>query len=296
MSTDKLKVGNYRYTKDNFDIKKAPTWVADSVPQLKEIRKTIGKNVKRIKSAQKMMYAQRKYGMLIVLQAMDAAGKDSMISHIFAGVNPVGFQVANFKQPTSMDLRHDYLWRINKKLPPRGDIGVFNRSYYEDVLVSRVHPQIILNANLPGINSLDDVDSAFFDQRYQDIRDYEHYLARNGYKIIKLFLHVSKNEQKHRFLRRINLPEKRWKFSSSDIKERRYWDKYQKAYEKAINATATKENPWYVIPADDKWYSRLIVSDLLTKLIEDMPLTYPTLDPAEAARLDEAKQALMNEK
>ena len=296
MSTDKLKVGNYRYTKDNFDIKKAPTWVADSVPQLKEIRKTNGKNVKRIKSAQKMMYAQRKYGMLIVLQAMDAAGKDSMISHIFAGVNPVGFQVANFKQPTSMDLRHDYLWRINKKLPPRGDIGVFNRSYYEDVLVSRVHPQIILNANLPGINSLDDVDSAFFDQRYQDIRDYEHYLARNGYKIIKLFLHVSKNEQKHRFLRRINLPEKRWKFSSSDIKERRYWDKYQKAYEKAINATATKENPWYVIPADDKWYSRLIVSDLLTKLIEDMPLTYPTLDPAEAARLDEAKQALMNEK
>ena len=128
MSTDKLKVGTYRYTKDNFDIKKAPTWVADSVPQLKEIRKTIGKNVKRIKSAQKMMYAQRKYGMLIVLQAMDAAGKDSMISHMFAGVNPVGFQVANFKQPTSMDLRHDYLWRINKKLPPRGDIGVFNRS------------------------------------------------------------------------------------------------------------------------------------------------------------------------
>lgn len=239
MSTDKLKVGTYRYTKDNFDIKKAPTWVADSVPQLKEIRKTIGKNVKRIKSAQKMMYAQRKYGMLIVLQAMDAAGKDSMISHIFAGVNPVGFQVANFKQPTSMDLRHDYLWRINKKLPLRGDIGVFNRSYYEDVLVSRVHPQIILNANLP---------------------------------------------------------EKRWKFSSSDIKERRYWDKYQKAYEKAINATATKENPWYVIPADDKWYSRLIVSDLLTKLIEDMPLAYPTLDPAEAARLDEAKQTLMNEK
>ena len=296
MSTDKLKVGTYRYTKDNFDIKKAPTWVADSVPQLKEIRKTIGKNVKRIKSAQKMMYAPRKYGMLIVLQAMDAAGKDSMISHIFAGVNPVGFQVANFKQPTSMDLRHDYLWRINKKLPPRGDIGVFNRSYYEDVLVSRVHPQIILNANLPGIDSLDDVDSKFFDQRYQDIRDYEHYLARNGYKIIKLFLHVSKNEQKHRFLRRINLPEKRWKFSSSDIKERRYWDKYQKAYEKAINATATKENPWYVIPADDKWYSRLIVSDLLTKLIEDMPLAYPTLDPAEAARLDEAKQTLMNEK
>ena len=242
------------------------------------------------------MYARHKYGILVVFQAMDAAGKDSMIAHIFSGVNPVGFKVANFKQPTSAELRHDYLWRINKELPSRGEIGVFNRSYYEDVLVSRVHPEIILNANLPEVDSLSDVNDHFFKGRYQDIRDYEKYLSRNGFVIFKFFLHISKDEQKKRFLRRINLPKKHWKFSSADIRERQYWDKYQKAYEKAINATATKKNPWYVVPADDKWYSRLIVSDILTKEIEKLPLAYPVLSPDEAARLDTAKEELLNEK
>ena len=287
---------DYKYTGDDFDIKKAPTKVKDSADELDKIKEQIEENLRHIRHAQKMMYARHKYGILVVFQAMDAAGKDSMIAHIFSGVNPVGFRVANFKQPTSAELRHDYLWRINKELPSRGEIGVFNRSYYEDVLVSRVHPEIILNANLPEVDSLSDVNDHFFKGRYQDIRDYEKYLSRNGFVIFKFFLHISKDEQKKRFLRRINLPKKHWKFSSADIRERQYWDKYQKAYEKAINATATKKNPWYVVPADDKWYSRLIVSDILTKEIEKLPLAYPVLSPDEAARLDTAKEELLNEK
>ena len=287
---------DYKYTGDDFDIKKAPTKVKDSADELDKIKEQIEENLRHIRHAQKMMYARHKYGILVVFQAMDAAGKDSMIAHIFSGVNPVGFKVANFKQPTSAELRHDYLWRINKELPSRGEIGVFNRSYYEDVLVSRVHPEIILNANLPEVDSLSDVNDHFFKGRYQDIRDYEKYLSRNGFVIFKFFLHISKDEQKKRFLRRISLPKKHWKFSSADIRERQYWDKYQKAYEKAINATATKKNPWYVVPADDKWYSRLIVSDILTKEIEKLPLAYPVLSPDEAARLDTAKEELLNEK
>lgn len=287
---------DYKYTGDDFDIKKAPTKVKDSADELDKIKEQIEENLRYIRHAQKMMYARHKYGILVVFQAMDAAGKDSMIAHIFSGVNPVGFKVANFKQPTSAELRHDYFWRINKELPSRGEIGVFNRSYYEDVLVSRVHPEIILNANLPEVDSLSDVNDHFFKGRYQDIRDYEKYLSRNGFVIFKFFLHISKDEQKKRFLRRINLPKKHWKFSSADIRERQYWDKYQKAYEKAINATATKKNPWYVVPADDKWYSRLIVSDILTREIEKLPLAYPVLSPDEAARLDTAKEELLNEK
>lgn len=290
-----MKTKKYRYTGKDFDIKTAPTKVKDSADDLKKIKKKIKKNVKSIKNAQKMMYARRHYGVLVVFQAMDAAGKDSMISHIFAGVNPVGFKVANFKQPTGRELRHDYLWRINRELPMRGDIGVFNRSYYEDVLVSRVHPALILQSNIPGIESVHDVNNKFFDSRYEDIRQYESYLTRNGYLIVKFFLHVSKEEQKKRFLARIDTPEKNWKFSAADIRERQYWNDYQKAYEKAINATATKENPWYVIPADDKWYSRLIVSDILTKKINSLPLTYPEVSPEQEMSLRQARKELIAE-
>lgn len=291
-----MKTKEYRYTGKDFNIKEAPTWVKDSAPELKAIKKQIKKNVKKIKLAQRMMYARRRYGVLVVFQAMDAAGKDSMISHIFAGVNPVGFKVANFKQPTAKELRHDYLWRINRELPMKGDIGVFNRSYYEDVLVSRVHPEIIVQANLPGVEAIKDVNNQFFDNRYEDIRQYESYLTRNGYLVVKFFLHVSKAEQKQRFLARIDTPEKNWKFSAADIRERQYWDRYQQAYEKAINATATKKNPWYVIPADDKWYSRLIVSDILTKEIDRLPLAYPEVSPENKLALQAARKELLNEK
>lgn len=291
-----MKTKEYRYTGKDFNIKEAPTWVKDSAPELKAIKKQIKKNVKKIKLAQRMMYARRRYGVLVVFQAMDAAGKDSMISHIFAGVNPVGFKVANFKQPTAKELRHDYLWRINRELPLKGDIGVFNRSYYEDVLVSRVHPEIIVQANLPGVEAIKDINNQFFDSRYEDIRQYESYLTRSGYLVVKFFLHVSKAEQKQRFLARIDTPEKNWKFSAADIRERQYWDRYQQAYEKAINATATEKNPWYVIPADDKWYSRLIVSDILTKEIDRLPLAYPEVSPENKLALQAARKELLNEK
>ena len=290
-----MKTKKYRYTGKDFDIKTAPTKVKDSADDLKKIKKKIRKNVKSIKNAQKMMYARRYYGVLVVFQAMDAAGKDSMISHIFAGVNPVGFKVANFKQPTGRELRHDYLWRINRELPMRGDIGVFNRSYYEDVLVSRVHPALILQSNIPGIESVHDVNNKFFDSRYEDIRQYESYLTRNGYLIVKFFLHVSKEEQKKRFLARIDTPEKNWKFSAADIRERQYWDDYQKAYEKAINATATKENPWYVIPADQKWYSRYLVSEIILDVLQKIDPQYPTLSQEEAEKLPQYKEMLQNE-
>lgn len=286
---------DYCYTKSDFEIKKAPTWVASSEDDLDNIKKKVAKNVKKIKSAQRKMYARHRYGVLAVFQALDAAGKDSMISHIFAGVSPVGFKVANFKQPTEHELQHDYLWRINRELPMKGSIGVFNRSYYEDVLVSRVHPEIILKANLPEITSIDDVNEQFFEKRYEDIREYERYLSRNGYVILKFFLHVSKEEQRKRFLARIDTQRKNWKFSTADLRERQYWDQYQAAYEKAINATATKENPWYVIPADDKWYSRLIVSDIFTKRIEAMPLAYPEMTPEQEGELAKAKMVLEEE-
>lgn len=285
----------YQYSGHYFKIDQAPTFVHSSAPQLELIKRQIAANLNRLRHAQKKMYARRRYGVLAVFQALDAAGKDSMIAHIFSGVNPVGFKVANFKQPTANELRHDFLWRINQQLPSRGEIGVFNRSYYEDVLVSRVHPEIIVNANLPGIETVDDVNDQFWNNRYQDIRDYEQYLSRNGFVILKFFLHLSKEEQKQRFLRRINIPKKNWKFSPADIQERQYWDQYQQAYEMAINATATEQNPWYVIPADDKWYSRLIVSDILTQRIEQLPLAYPEVSARQRAELSQAKVELENE-
>ncbi|WP_297953673.1 PPK2 family polyphosphate kinase [uncultured Lactobacillus sp.] len=290
-----MKTKQFRYSKDNFQISKAPTFVKDSSKDLKKIKKHIKKNVKRLAKAQAKLYARHEYSILIVLQGMDAAGKDSMIRHVLTGINPSGFNVASFKQPTAEELDHDYLWRVTRKLPPRGHIGVFNRSYYEDVLVSRVHPQIILNDNLPEVHSLADVNDKFFEKRYKDIRHYEEHLAKNGYIILKFFLHLSKDEQKKRFLARIDTPRKNWKLSSSDIKERQYWNKYQDVYQKAINATSTKKNPWYVIPADDKWYSRLIVSDIITKRIEQLPLSYPAMTPAQEKELEVAKQLLDDE-
>ncbi|MDH5100747.1 polyphosphate kinase 2 family protein [Lactobacillus kefiranofaciens] len=290
-----MKTKQYRNSRDDFKIAKAPTFVEDSSKDLKNVKKKIKKNVKRIAKAQAKLYARHEYSILLVFQGMDAAGKDSMIRHVFSGVNPSGFNVANFKQPTPEELNHDYLWRVTRKLPARGHIGIFNRSYYEDVLVTRVHPQILLNENLPGVHSLADVNDKFFDERYKDIRHYEDHLTKNGYVILKFFLHLSKDEQKRRFMARIDTPKKNWKLSSSDIKERHYWNKYQDVYQKAINATSTKDNPWYIIPADDKWYSRLIVSDIITKRIEELPLAYPEMTPAQEKELGVAKQLLDDE-
>lgn len=288
---------DYKITDKNFKIKEAPTAVPKEYQALTkdEIKAQINANVKKLQKMQQKLYAQRKYGIVVLFQAMDAAGKDSMIKHIFSGVNPVGFKVANFKQPNSVELAHDYLWRINESLPRRGVIGVFNRSYYEDVLVSRVHPEILLKNNLPQISSVEDVTDDFWESRYEDIRQYEAYLNRQGYIVYKFFLHVSKEEQRHRFQRRIDIKSKNWKFSAADIRERRYWGRYQKAYQKAIRATATPQEPWYVIPSDSKWYSRLAVSDILTHQLDKLPLAYPDVNHEQRSLMAEALKELKEE-
>lgn len=260
-----------------------------------KIKEEIEKNVEKLKENQEMLYAQDKRGVLILFQAMDAAGKDSMIEHIMSGVNPQGVSVASFKTPTSLELDHDYLWRIHALAPRRGDIKIFNRSHYEDVLITYVHPEILANEHLPGIDSVEDIKKSLYTRRYKHIRNFEEYLADEGIVILKFFLHLSKDEQRNRFIRRIEIPEKNWKFSEADVKERAYWDKYQEAYERAINATATKTNPWYVIPADDKWYSRLIVSEIINKRIDKMKLSYPKVDESRRQELQNILKRLEDE-
>lgn len=268
---------------------------SDEAVDKDKIKEEIEKDVEKLKENQEMLYAQDKRGVLILFQAMDAAGKDSMIEHIMSGVNPQGVSVASFKTPTSLELDHDYLWRIHALAPRRGDIKIFNRSHYEDVLITYVHPEILANEHLPGIDSVEDIKKSLYTRRYKHIRNFEEYLADEGIVILKFFLHLSKDEQRNRFIRRIEIPEKNWKFSEADVKERAYWDKYQEAYERAINATATKTNPWYVIPADDKWYSRLIVSEIINKRIDKMKLSYPKVDESRRQELQNILKRLEDE-
>lgn len=290
-----MKVKQYRYEGGDLDLAQLPTTPDQVIGDETTLKKELAKNTKPLKNLQKKLVASHKQGLVIVLQGMDAAGKDSLVAHVFAGVNPAGFQVANFKQPSAEDLAHDFLWRINQKLPARGMIGIFNRSYYEDVLVTRVHPQILLHENLPGVETLDDIDDAFFDRRYEDIRHYEAYLNHCGYQVIKFFLHLSKGEQKKRFAARIERPEKKWKFSAADIHERRYWDDYQEAYRLALSKTATQANPWYIIPGDDKGFERLVASHILLKRLQQMNLEYPQMSAEAAASLQSALAELNND-
>ncbi|SDP96226.1 polyphosphate:nucleotide phosphotransferase, PPK2 family [Mucilaginibacter sp. OK268] len=241
------------------------------------------------------LYAANKYALLIIFQAMDAAGKDSAIAHTLSGLNPQGCQVYSFKQPSTEDYEHDFLWRHYRSLPERGRIGIHNRSHYENVLVTKVHPELVLKEHLPGIDSVKDIDSKFWNERYKSIRAFEEHLTANGTVIIKFFLHVSKDEQKERFLERIDDPKKNWKFSLADIEERKHWDEYMKAYEKAIRETATKDCPWYVIPADKKWFTRIAISTVILQTISDLKLKYPVLTKEEKGRLDDAKNILEKE-
>lgn len=257
-----------------------------------DIKKEIAKDIKVLKENQEMLYAQDRRSVLILFQAMDAAGKDSMIEHVMSGVNPQGCSVTSFKSPTSRELDHDYLWRIHREVPSRGDIKIFNRSHYEDVLITRVHPEILVGNHLPDIWDVKDIDEAFYQKRYKQIKHYEDYLADQGVVILKFFLHLSKEEQKKRFIRRIEIPEKNWKFSEADVKERQYWDQYQAAYEQAINATSTKINPWYVIPADDKWYSRHLVSEIINERIEELNLSYPEVTDERRVELQSILKVL----
>ncbi|HTM99596.1 MAG TPA: polyphosphate kinase 2 family protein [Pedobacter sp.] len=245
---------------------------------------------------QETLYAADSHAILIIFQAMDAAGKDSAIEHVMSGLNPQGCQVYSFKTPNSEEYSHDFLWRHYKALPERGKIGIHNRSHYENVLVCKVHPTYILAENIPGYKDVKKIDKQFWKDRYESIRSFEKHLVANGTVILKFFLHVSKEEQKQRFLDRIEDPSKNWKFSAGDLKERALWDKYMSAYEEAIRETSTDYAPWHVIPADKKWYARLAISEVIGDALKALDLKYPVLPKEEIAQLEGIKQQLIKEK
>jgi PPK2 family polyphosphate:nucleotide phosphotransferase len=246
----------------------------------------------RTSELQDKLYAQDNWALLLIFQAMDAAGKDGAIKHVMSGVNPQGCQVYSFKAPSEVELQHDFLWRTTRDLPERGHIGIFNRSYYEEVLIVRVHPEILKSQKTPPKL----VDKNIWDERFEDIRCFERHMARSGTVIRKFFLHLSKKEQKKRFLARLDEPEKNWKFSASDIHERKYWDDYQNAYEDMIRNTSTEHAPWYVVPADNKWFSRLVISTVLVDTLESLDLSYPKVDDAKKKELEAAKKILVSKK
>ncbi|HEV2101620.1 MAG TPA: polyphosphate kinase 2 family protein [Candidatus Acidoferrum sp.] len=253
-----------------------------------EAKRLTEEGVALLSEMQDKLYAQSNWGLLLIFQAMDAAGKDSTIKHVMSGVNPQGVEVFSFKAPSSEELAHDFMWRTNRRLPARGKIGIFNRSYYEEVLVARVHPEILEKQRIPKEFRGDH----FWKHRYGDINAFEKYLTRNGIAIRKFFLNVSKKEQKRRFLERLDNPEKNWKFSAADVQERKYWDNYQSAYEKMIRNTATKHSPWVVVPADNKWFCRLLVVATVVDALSDMNLEYPNVDQEKRAALRAARKQL----
>src|SRR6185295_15317698 len=258
-------------------------------PRAKEALNT---GVEAMAELQDVLYAQDRWSLLLIFQAMDAAGKDGTIKHVMSGVNPQGCQVSSFKSPSSLDLDHDYLWRCVKELPERGRIGIFNRSYYEETLVVRVHPEFLAGQKLPASC----VSKRIWEERFQDIRSFERYLRRNGTIVLKFFLHVSKKEQQRRFLDRLDLPEKNWKFSANDAKERGFWDDYMKAYEETIRETATEDSPWYVVPADNKWFTRVIVASAVIDALASMKLHYPEVSPTKQKELAKARRLLIANK
>ena len=256
-----------------------------------EAKRLLDEGVLLLSEMQDKLYAQSNWGLLLIFQAMDAAGKDSTIKHVMSGVNPQGVKVFSFKEPSSEELAHDFLWRTSRCLPTRGKIGIFNRSYYEEVLVVRVHPEILEKERIPKELRADH----FWKNRYEDINTFEKYLTRNGTAIRKFFLNVSKKEQKRRFLERLDNPEKNWKFSVADVQERKYWDEYQAAYEKMIRNTASEHAPWVVVPADNKWFSRLLVVATVVDALSEMKLEYPKVGEEKLAALQGARKELEKE-
>ena len=281
-------IEEYRFDGSNkLCIKEMPT-CAEPSARKKEIIKRTEENMLQCALLQEKLYAEGKEGLVIAIQARDAAGKDSLIKKVFGKLNPAALEVHSFKAPTKEDLSHDYLWRLVKCLPPRGSIGVFNRSHYEDVLVTRVN-QMEKGYAMPE-RVIGDKD--FYKKRFTQLKNWEQYLYENGYRVVKVFLNVSKEEQRRRFIDRMELPEKHWKLSIGDMKERSLWKEYDAAYEDAINHTATEESPWYVLPADDKWFTRYLMSEILLEVLTDMAPEYPPLDPAEAAKVPQAMAEL----
>lgn len=269
----------------SFRITDATTRPPPDAPDKKKCRRDLKERVDEISDLQRILYAHDRHAVLLVFQALDAAGKDSTIRAVASGINPAGCQVSNFKQPSAEELDHDFLWRSASRLPERGRIGIFNRSYYEEVLVVRVHPEYLAHQRLPeGFDS-----ERIWDHRFDSIRDHERHLARNGTVILKFWLNVSREEQKRRFLARIDVPEKNWKFSMADIRERGHWDEYMHAYEEALRATSRPWAPWYAIPADDKPFMRLAVAEILRRTLKGMELHYPTIDDVQRAKLKEMR-------
>jgi PPK2 family polyphosphate:nucleotide phosphotransferase len=255
-------------------------------------QETLVYGIARLCDLQEKLYAQDRWAILVVLQAMDAAGKDSTIKHVMSGLNPQGCSVSSFKEPSTEELNHDFLWRAAHALPERGKIGIFNRSYYEEVLVVRVHPEILSRERLPA----DLVSGKIWQERFEDIKAFERYLGRNGIVVLKFFLNVSKKEQKRRFLERLDQPEKNWKFSASDVLERQHWDEYMSAYEEMIRNTSTKRAPWYVVPADHKWFTRVVVAEALVHALNKLDLSFPQVDAEKRKDLKKARTILRNEK
>lgn len=260
-----------------------------------ELKKRLSELTKELAALQEKLYADNRYALLLVFQAMDAAGKDGTIEAVTSGVNPAGFQVSSFKQPSATELEHDFLWRTTLQLPERGRIGVFNRSYYEEVLVVKVHPEYLGGQHLPFTPKTEEELNNFWQQRYESIRTHEQHLARNGVVILKFFLNVSKEEQKQRFLDRLNDPEKQWKFALGDIAERKHWDKYMQAYQDALNETSRDNAPWYAIPADSKHYMRVAVAEIIVETLKALPLAYPTVSDKDKVLFEQARQQLEQE-
>ena len=258
----------------------------------KDAEELLANGIAAMAELQEKLYAQQNWGVLLIFQAMDAAGKDGSIKHVMSGVNPQGVQVYSFKTPSSEELDHDYLWRTSLRVPGRGRIGIFNRSYYEEVLVLRVHPELLKNEKLPPSRVTKDI----WKERFQDIHSFERYLTRNGIVVRKFYLNLSKKEQKKRFLERLDHPEKNWKFSASDVHERAFWKDYMKAYEDMIINTASKHAPWHVIPADNKWFTRAAVAAVIVETLEDLKLEYPKVDPATRKELEAARALLEGKK
>ena len=284
------EIKNFRFDGERkLVLKEMETGCTGDYKSEEEAGPKLHENIERMIEEQQKLFADGRYAMLFIFQAMDAAGKDGAISHVMSGLNPQGVQVHSFKQPTPVELLHDYLWRVNRHLPEKGKIGIFNRSYYEEVLVVRVH-NLVENERIPE-KYIDGI----WQRRYRQINDYERYLYENGIIPVKFFLHVSKEEQKKRLLSRIEDKSKNWKFSEADIRERKYWDKYQKCYEETINETGTKHAPWYVIPADEKWYARLVISEIILKTLRSAGLAYPQLDSEQETLLGKYRALLEEE-
>lgn len=278
----------------NFKLKDYPTQDFHEIKKKEKLaaKELLKIGVEALAKMQDMMYAQDKWSLLLIFQAMDAAGKDGAIKHVMSGLNPQGCQVSSFKAPSAEDLDHDFLWRCKKRLPERGRIGIFNRSYYEEVLVVRVHEQILQSQKIPK----ELITKNIWEERYSDIRHFEDYLSRNGTIVIKFFLNLSRDEQKKRFMERIDNPDKNWKFSASDAKERQYWDDYMKAYEQMIEHTSTEKSPWYVIPADDKPYARIAVASAVINAMDSLDFAYPEVSKEKIDELQQVKQILLSEK